>query len=54
MTVEVRQLIVKSNVLQRHEADGLDGAQLHEETRKAILEECRRLILDTLQEMKER
>ena len=54
MTVEVRQLIVKSNVLQRQEADGLDGVQTHEETKKAILEECKRMILDALQEMKER
>jgi len=54
MTVEVRQLVVKSNVLQRHESEGLDGVQNHEETRKVILEECKRLILETLQEMKER
>lgn len=53
MTVEVRQLVVKSNVLQRS-ADEKGDARNLEESRKAILEECKRLILETLQEMKER
>ncbi len=54
MSVEVRQLIVKSNVLQRSEADENDDAENPEETKKAILDECRKLILETLQEMRER
>jgi len=54
MTVEVRQLVVKSNVLQRHEADENNGEQNPEEIKKAVLDECRRQVLDTFQEMKER
>lgn len=54
MSIEVRQMVVKSNVLQRHESEGLDSVQNHEETRKAILDECRKIVLETLHEMKER
>jgi len=54
MSVEVRQMVVKSSVLQRSEADEKDSVQNPDESRQAILEECRRLILETLREMKER
>ncbi len=54
MSIEVRQMVVKSNVLQRSEADGNDRVQNPEENKKVILEECRKLILETLQEMRER
>ena len=54
MSVEVRQLVVKSNVLQRFELEKNNSTQIPDETKKAILEECRRLILDMFQEIKER
>ncbi|MBI3525615.1 MAG: hypothetical protein HY066_14035 [Betaproteobacteria bacterium] len=54
MSVEVRQMIVKSNVLQRAEQAEEEHELDPEEARKALLEECKRLILETLQEMKER
>lgn len=54
MSIEVRQLIVKSNVLQKAEADEDATAPDQEEARRLILEECKKLILETLQEMKER
>ena len=54
MSIEIRQMVVKSNVLQRSEADEEISAQSPENSREAILEECRRLILETFQEMKER
>lgn len=52
MSVEVRQLVVRSNVVQRCESDEESGAD--ESKKKDILEECRRMILEILKEMKER
>lgn len=52
MSVEVRQMIVKSNVVQRQEPVREGG--IDDNSKKDILEECRRLILETLREMKER
>ncbi len=55
MPIEVRQLIVKSNVLQQGDADDqTTHAADQEEIRKMIVEECKKLIQETLQEMKER
>jgi len=55
MSIEVRQLIVKSNVVQRTDVEEQSTlAQDQEEIRKMIAEECKKLILETLQEMKER
>ncbi len=54
MGIEVRQMVVKSNVLQRKESAETDSAQDQEETRKAILDECKRLIQEAIQEVKER
>lgn len=54
MAVEVRQMVVKSNVVQRHASQDLDSVENHEDTREAILEECRRLIAESLQQIKER
>ncbi len=52
MSIEVKQLVVKSSVLQRRETDAGGGSD--ETQKKEILEECKRLIQETLQEMKER
>ncbi len=55
MSVEVRQMIIKSNVLQGREAgEPQAGADDDKDHRSEILEECRRLIVETLREMKER
>lgn len=54
MSIEVKQMIVKSNVLQRRELGEEDRVQNSEETKKAILDECRRLILEALREIRER
>lgn len=54
MSIEIRQMVVKSNVLQRREADEKDSAQNYGESKKVILEECKKLIVETLKEMKER
>lgn len=56
MTIEVKQLIIKSTVLndrhleQRREHSNLDL----EKVRESILEECRELIAEQLGEMRER
>lgn len=54
MSIEIRQLLVKSNVVQRTETEEIDNAQNSEEFRVAILDECKKLIFETLQEIKER
>jgi len=57
MSVEIRQMVVKSNVLQRCEAGDAaekDKVQPSEEARSAILEECRKLVIEMLRERKER
>lgn len=54
MAVEVRQMVVKSNVLQRGERDNARDEQNMDEFRKAILDECRAMILEALQERQER
>ncbi|MHB1098474.1 MAG: DUF5908 family protein [Burkholderiales bacterium] len=54
MAVEVRQMVVKSNVLQRSERDNAGDEQNMDELRKAILEECRAMIREALQERQER
>lgn len=53
MSIEVRQLVVKSNVQQRSETDE-DSAQDPGEVMDSIREECRKLILEILREMRER
>jgi hypothetical protein len=54
MAVEVRQMIVKSNVLQRSGSDEKYDVRDLEESRESILEECKRLIQEALQDAKER
>lgn len=57
MSVEVRQMIVKTNVLQRNESHvGTGGEETgaKDSGRQAILEECQKMIVETLRELKER
>lgn len=57
MSIEVRQMVVKSNVLQRCEQDGANGREavrIHEDSKNELLEECRKLILEMLRERRER
>jgi hypothetical protein len=67
MSIEIRQLSIKANVMQRA-CDGDDadttgdetvsnaqgGRKLDEETRNEILAECRALVLDLLSRARER
>lgn len=52
MSIEIRQMVVKSSVVQRSET--VDETDADAAARQAILEECKRLIDEALQEMKER
>jgi hypothetical protein len=52
MSIEIRQMVVKSNVVQRRATDEESG--IEENGNQAILEECKRLIQEALQEIKER
>jgi len=56
MSIEIRQMVVKSNVVQRGESCGGNNEETSAEKtgKQEILEECKRLILETMQEMKER
>ncbi len=54
MSVEVRQLIVKSSLVQSGEVREEARAGESVSDREEILEECRRLILETLRELRER
>ncbi|HZW23874.1 MAG TPA: DUF5908 family protein [Gallionella sp.] len=52
MSIEIRQMVVKSNVVQRSTPD--EETDIEENGNRAILEECKRLIQEALQEIKER
>ena len=52
MSIEVKQMVVKSNVVQRYAE--LEESKSNELQKKEILGECKRLILEALHETKER
>jgi hypothetical protein len=55
MPIEIKQMVVKSNVVQSCGKDGdTDGTALPEAQRKELLDECKRLIQEALREAKER
>lgn len=53
MSIEIRQLVVKSNLLQRRGSDDRGGPHL-EESRQDILEEVKGMIAEALRKPKER
>jgi hypothetical protein len=54
MSIEVRQLIVKSNVLQKSESPDDQVVPDLEEIKKQILANCKELIQEALRESRER
>lgn len=66
MSIEIRQLSIKSNVIQRaggesgaeagkpHIGSACSGTQLDDDTRNDILAECRAMVLDLLSRSRER
>jgi hypothetical protein len=55
MPIEIKQMVIKSNVIQAYgRDDDADGNVLPEAQRKELLDECKRLIQEALREAKER
>ncbi len=54
MTIEVKQMLIKSNVLQKCGNEVESGGRGNEALKEEILEECRELIIEMLREEKER
>ena len=55
MPIEIKQMVVKSSIVQATgRNDGGDGEVLSEIQRKALLDECKRLIQEALRDAKER
>jgi hypothetical protein len=55
MSIEIKQMVVKSSVIQRNGlSEGRDVSRIDEIRKQEILEECKRLIMEAMQEMKER
>ncbi|MDE2389796.1 MAG: hypothetical protein KGN35_12095 [Betaproteobacteria bacterium] len=54
MAIEIKQLLIKSNIVQRTGREDLDPAEEHRLLKEEVLAECRRMIADLLQEKGER
>jgi len=54
MGIEIRQLVVNSNVVQRREPGKQDESNSEESKNQDILDEVRRMIAQALRETKER
>ncbi len=54
MPIEIKQLLIKSNIVQRTGHEDLDLTEEHRLLKEEVLAECRRIIADLLQEKGER
>ncbi|HEY8023231.1 MAG TPA: DUF5908 family protein [Burkholderiaceae bacterium] len=54
MSIEIKQLLVKSNIVQKCEDEGDDKAAEQAALTKSLLEQCRSLILEIMNENRER
>ncbi|QOJ22620.1 MAG: hypothetical protein HRU78_02320 [Gammaproteobacteria bacterium] len=54
MSIEIKQLLIKSNIVQRVADEELDVSEEHRLLKEEVLAECRRMIADLLQEKGER
>lgn len=55
MAIEIRQMVVKSNVQQGpEEREETDSVPDYEELRKSVLDACKRMVVELLQHEKER
>lgn len=57
MSIEIKQLHVRSQIVQRephHEAHGAQDSEREAALQKAVLDECRRMIATALNKQKER
>lgn len=54
MSIEIKQLLIKSNIVQGTANEDLELSEEHRLLKEEMLAECRRLIIDLLQEKGER
>lgn len=54
MAIEIKQLLIKSNIVQRTGNEDLDLSEEHRLLKEEVLAECRRMIADFLREQGER
>ncbi len=54
MSIEIKQLLIKSNIVQRTEREGTDTSEEQHVIKEELLAECRRLVLDIMREKEER
>ncbi len=55
MAIEIRQLLVKTNVVDGDEGQpGMDFQESFDSVRKEILEECRKMMFEIIREERER
>lgn len=54
MSIEIKQLMIKSNIVQRTGYENLESSEEQRLLKEEMLAECRRLIADMLQEKGER
>jgi len=54
MSIEIKQLLIKSNIIQRAESEGTDSSEEQHVVKEELLAECRRLVLEIMREREER
>jgi hypothetical protein len=54
MAIEIKQLLIKSNIVQRVADEETDLPEEYRLLKEEVLAECRRMIIDLLQEKGER
>ena len=54
MSIEIKQLLIKSNIVQKDECEEVDLLEDRYALKEEVLAECRRLIHDILRESGER
>lgn len=54
MPIEIKQLLIKSNIVQRTEDEHLDSEEERSALKEELLAECRHLIRDMMREKGER
>ncbi|MBP6366134.1 MAG: hypothetical protein KBA82_03475 [Nitrosomonas sp.] len=54
MAIEIKQLLIKSNIVQRAERENSDTSEECRVLKEEVLAECQRLIVDILRDKEER
>ena len=54
MSIEIKQLLIKSNIIQRQDCNESDSSEDNPLANEELLAECRRMVLDIIREKEER